>query len=142
MALPPAAPIPSALRRFLEGVNYATLATLAGDGTPHQAVVWYRLRDDDRLLVNSRAGRRWPAELLADPRCALAVTDRNDPFAWVGVQGVVENVVDDVAIAREDIVALAERYGEASESTVTRFRSEPRVSFHIRVVSIHDHLDD
>jgi len=142
MDLPPAVPIPPALRQFLEAPSYAVLSTLGVDGTPHQAVVWYRLDDDDRVLVNSSAGRRWPAELRADSRCALAVIDRHDPFAWVGVQGIVETVVDDVETARDDIVALAERYGEATDSSIARFRSQPRISFRIRVVGIHDHLED
>jgi len=142
MDLPAPVPIPPALRRFLDAPNYAALSTLGEDGTPHQAVVWYRLDDDDRVLVNSSAGRRWPTELLADPRCALAVIDRHDPFAWVGVQGVVEAVVEDVEDARADIVALAHRYGEVTQDSVARFRSQPRISFRIRVVAIHDHLED
>lgn len=142
MDLPAAEPIPPALRRFLDAPNYATLSTVGEDGTPHQAVIWYRLEADERVLVNSRVGRRWPTELLADPRCALAVIDRDDPFAWVGVQGVVEGVVEDVEAARDDIVALAERYGEATAESVARFRSQPRISFRIRVVGIHDHLED
>ncbi len=142
MHLPPPVEVPPTLRRFLEAANYAVLATVGDDGTPHQAVIWYRLDGDDSVLVNSRIGRRWPTELLADPRCSLAVIDRHDPFAWVGVQGAVERVIDDVETARDDIVALAERYGEATDETVARFRSQPRISFRIRIVGIHDHLED
>jgi PPOX class probable F420-dependent enzyme len=142
MDLPPAVPIPPALRRFLEAPNYASLATAGADGAPHQAIVWYRLDPDDRVVVNSRQGRRWPTELLADGRCSLAVIDGADPFAWVGIQGLVESVVDEVEAARDDIVALAERYGEATASSVATFRSQPRISFRIRVVGIHDHLED
>jgi len=142
MDLPPPVSIPAALRSFLEAPNYATLATLGPDGSPHQAVVWYRLDADDRVLLNSRVGRRWPTELLADPRCSLAVTDGVDPFRWVGVQGVVERVIDAVEPARDDIVALAERYGEADADSVASFRSQARISFRLRVVGIHDHLED
>lgn len=142
MALPPPVSIPAALRQFMEAPHYATLATAGPDGTPHQAVVWYRLDPDDRVLLNSRIGRRWPTELLADPRCALAVTDATDPFRWVGVQGVVETVADDLEPARDDIVALAERYGEGDAETVASFRSQARISFRVRVVGIHDHLED
>ena len=115
---------------------------MGADGTPHQAVIWFRLEDDGRILVNSRAGRRWPTELQADRRCALAVTDRNDPFTWVGVQAEVEAVIDDVAAARDDIVALSVHYGEFSADSEARFRSQPRISFRLRIVGAHDHLDD
>ena len=138
----PAAELTDRVRAFLRNPNYATLATIGADGTPHQAVIWFRLEDDGRILVNSRAGRRWPRELQADRRCALAITDRNDPFTWVGVQAEVDEVVDDVAAAREDIVALSVHYGEFSEDGAARFRSQPRVSFRLRIIGAHDHLDD
>jgi PPOX class probable F420-dependent enzyme len=126
---------------FLAEPNYATLATVGADGEPHQAVIWFRLDEDGSILVNSRAGRRWPAELQGDRRCALAVTDRNDPFRWVGLQAVVESVVDDVEVARQDIVALSAHYGEFSPESAARFRSQARISFRLRMTGIHDHLD-
>jgi PPOX class probable F420-dependent enzyme len=130
------------IRDFLKDPNYATLSTLGEDGAPHQAVIWFQLEDDGRILVNSRAGRRWPTELGRDGRCSLAVTARNDPFTWVGVQAQVEAVIDDVAVAREDIVALSVRYNDFSPEGAARFRSQPRISFRLRIVGIHDHLDD
>lgn len=130
------------VRAFLAKPNYATLATVDADGEPHQAVIWFRLEDDGRILVNSRAGRRWPRELQADARCSLAITDRDDPFTWVGLQAIVDSVVEDVEVAREDIVALSVHYGEFSEAGAARFRSQPRISFHLRVVGAHDHLED
>lgn len=130
------------IREFLAKPNYATLASVGTDGTPHQAVIWFRLEVDGRILINSRAGRRWPTELQADRRCALAITDRNDPFTWVGVQAEVDAVIDDVEVAREDIVALSVHYGEFSVDSEKRFRSQPRISFRLRIVGAHDHLDD
>ena len=72
----------------------------------------------------------------------LAVFWKDDPNRWVGLAGTVDEVVDDVVRAREDIVALADRYGDANPATIARFRSEPRVSFLIRIERVHDHLED
>ena len=130
------------VRAFLAEPNYATLATVGADGEAHQAVIWFRLEEDGSILVNSRAGRRWPAELQVDRRCSLAVTDRSDPFKWVGLQAVVESVIDDVEVAREDIVALSVHYSDFSPEGAARFRSQPRISFRLRIVGTHDHLDD
>ena len=91
--------------------------------------------------MNSRTGRRWPSELQGDRRCALAVTDRNDPYTWVGVQAEVEAIDDEIERARDDIVALSVHYGEFSDEGAARFRSQPRVSFRLRIVGFHDHLD-
>ena len=129
------------VRAFLAEPNYATLATVGTGGEPHQAVIWFRLDADGSILVNSRTGRRWPAELRANPRCSLAVTDRADPFKWVGVQAIVDTVVDDVDVAREDIVALSVHYDDFSPESAAQFRSQPRISFRLRIVGTHDHLD-
>ncbi len=142
MDLPPPAILSGRVRAFLEQPLYPTLATLGADGEPHQAVIWYRLEPDDRILVNSRTPRRWPAELRRDRRGSLAIPDLSDPFNWVGLQTVVETVIDDVAQARDDIVALAERYDEADDESVARFRTQERISFRLRIVAVHDHLEE
>ena len=142
MDLPPAAHLSDAVRVFLEQPLYPVLATVGEDGVPHQAVIWYRLEPEGRILVNSRMPRRWPTELQRDGRAALAVTALEDPFRWVGLQVVVEEVIDDVGPAREDIVALAVRYAEDDEESVARFRTQQRISFRLRIVAVHDHLDD
>lgn len=130
------------VRAFLDEPHFASLGTAGADGAPHQAVIWYRLDPDGRLTINSREGRRWPADLKRDPRCSLAVFWGEDPNRWVGITGVLDDVVEDVEQARDDIVALAVRYGDATPSSVATFRSQQRVSFRIRIVGIHDHLQD
>ncbi len=142
MPSPRSIELTEAVRAFLAAPHFAVLATAGEDGTPHQAVIWYRLEADDRILVNSRAPRRWPAELQREPRCSLAVMDEADPFRWVGLAGIVETVIDDVEQAREDIVELAIRYHDAAPERVAAFRTQPRVSFRIRLFAVHDHLED
>jgi PPOX class probable F420-dependent enzyme len=142
MDLPPPAALSDRVRSFLAQPLYPSLATIGTDGAPHQAVIWYRLEPDDRILVNSRNPRRWPGDLRRDGRASLAVTALDDPFRWVGLQTVVEEVIDDVPTAREDIVALAVRYREDDPGTVARFRSQDRISFRLRIVAVHDHLEE
>ena len=65
----------TATRTFLGRPGlYATIATIDADGSPRQAVIWYRV-DGDEIVINSLVGRRWPANLLRDPRIAVAVHD-------------------------------------------------------------------
>ena len=142
MDLPPPAALSDRVRQFLERPLYPVLGTSGADGEPHQAVIWYRLEPDGRILVNSRAPRRWPDELRRFGRASLAFTDLEDPMRWVGAQAVVEEVIDDVERARDDIVALAVRYGEADDGSVAAFRSQARISFLLRITAIHDHLED
>jgi PPOX class probable F420-dependent enzyme len=130
------------VRAFLEEPHFASLATVRNDGSAHQAIIWYRRDPDGRILVNSREGRLGPANLKRDPRVSLAVFWSEDPNRWVGLSGVVDDVIEDVARAREDICELAARYCSASPSTLATFRSQPRVSFHLRIERVHDHLED
>ena len=137
-------PLPDAIRRFLEHPHVASVGTVDDDGGPRQAVAWYRLEPDGRILLNSRTPRRWCNNLLRDPRVALSVIDGVDPYRWIGITGVVDEVVDDVERARDDIVALAHRYHPEGPSarSIAMFRRQPRVTFLVRVTGIHDHLED
>lgn len=145
MAAPssPAASLTAQQREFLRAPRVASIATLDPDGAPRQAVTWYDLLPDDRILLNSRQGRRWPANLQRDRRLAIAVVDR-DGSAWLGLTAHVDEVVREVERARDDIVALAHRYQpEGPEpSSIVTFRSQQRVTFLIRIDDIHDHLED
>jgi PPOX class probable F420-dependent enzyme len=130
------------VRAFLDQPHFASLATVRADGSTHQAIIWYRLEPDGRVLVNSREGRLWPANMQRDPRVSLAVFWAEDPNRWVGLTGTVDAVVEDVERARDDICELAARYGDDTPSTLASFRSQPRVSFLIRIQRVHDHLED
>ena len=132
------------VRAFLEHPMVASIASVDPDGTPRQAVVWYRLEPDGRILVNSRTPRRWCLNLLREPRVALSVVDHHDLYRWIGLTAEVDEVVDDVERARDDIVALAHRYRPEgpTASAIAAFRSQPRVTFLLRVTGVHDHLED
>ncbi len=133
-----------AVRAFLERPLFASVASLDPDGTPRQAVAWYRLEPDGRILVNSRTPRRWCLNLMERPRVALSIIDGGDGYRWIGLTGTVDEVIEDVERAREDIVALAHRYHPEgpSESLIATFRRQPRVSFLVRITGVHDHLED
>ena len=127
--------------------RFAILATLDPDGTPRQAVIWYRLDPDGRITVNSAEGRRWPANLRRDPRCSLAVVDGADGYAFVAVTGRVAEVIDDQDIAQADIAALARSYHadepeKAERLIAAHFRTQQRVSFRVEILAAHDHLED
>jgi PPOX class probable F420-dependent enzyme len=138
------APLSAAHRTFLEAPNVVAIATVDPDGAPRQTVAWFRLEPDGRILLNSRTPRRWCLNLLRDPRIALSIVDGVDPYRWLGLTGVVDEVVEEVKQARDDIVALAHRYHPEgpSASSIAAFRTQPRVTFLVRVLGVHDHLED
>lgn len=129
---------------FLSDRNFVTIATLDDDGAPRQAVAWYALQGDGRILLNSRHPRRWCENLLRDRRVGLAITSTSDPYRWIGITGIVDEVIEDLGRARDDIVALGRRYGDngtIDPKQEAAFRSQPRVSFLVRITGVHDHLE-
>ena len=128
------------VRDFLAQTHFASLATISESGAPNQAVIWYRLEADGRVMLNSREGRRWPANLRRDERANLAVFWGEDPNRWVGLTCRVDEIDDDLERARDDIVALAHRYDDLG--SIPAFREQQRVTFRLRIVRVHDHLED
>jgi PPOX class probable F420-dependent enzyme len=131
-------------REFLEQPLFAALATLDADGAPRQAVIWYRVEDDGRILINSRIGRRWPSNLVRDGRVSFAVTDPQDGYAWLGFTGRVEAIDDDPARALADIEALAWRYHPdgPDPADLASYAAYPRITFRIAIDRVHDHLEE
>jgi PPOX class probable F420-dependent enzyme len=127
--------LPSEVLDFLRTPHrYAVLATIDPDGRPRQVLVWYRLVGDT-IVVNSLVGRRWPTNLIRDPRITLTVSDGHD---WVSLDGRV-SVVADQAVAQADIAAMARAYetpAEAAES-IARFASQQRISFRVTPERFH-----
>ncbi len=137
--------LPDRVRAFIAAPGrFATLATLDAAGAPRQAVVWYRLDPDGLLMINSADGRCWPANMRNDPRVALAITRAGDGYRWVGIDAEVVEIVDDQAVAQADIADLARRYHADDpvevEASLARFQAQRRVTFRLRITSLHDHL--
>ena len=81
-----AIPIPGDVRELLDAPNYVHLATLRADGSPRNWVVWVGLEDDHILVCTS--GAIWKAkDVRRDPRVALSVTDRANPYRMAAIQG-------------------------------------------------------
>ena len=113
------------VRDYLAEPRHAVLATLAADGSPHQAVVHY-LPTADGLVVNGRPGRRWATNLRRDPRVSVVVHDHDRPLHWVGIKGAAA-VTAEAEEAVSDAMTIAARYGEDPEE----YRNLERVSFAI-----------
>ncbi len=131
------------IRAFLEQPLFAAVATTDANGAPRQAVIWYGLESDGRILINSRVTRFWPANLGRDGRVSLAVLGP-DGYSWVGLTGHVDAVDDDPARALADIEALAWRYhpGGPDPDDLASYRAYPRITFRIAIDRVHDHLED
>ena len=119
--------LPDTVRAFLDERRFATLATIAPDGTPQLTVMWY-LRRGDTIVFNTETGRRKERNLRRDQRVALCV---EDGYRYVSFNGTV-SVVDDQTIAHADIRELTARYADPGTEDAfydRNFRDCERVSY-------------
>ncbi len=78
----------SEVKRLLDRRNFAHLATVMSDGSPHSAAVWVR-REGDRILVCTDEGSVKARNTLRDPRVAISAFDLNDPYVQAQLRGRV-----------------------------------------------------
>lgn len=82
-----------AARTLLDGKNFATVATLMPDGSPHTSVVWVG-REGDTVVFSTRGDRQKARNLARDPRVSLSILDAEDPYRALDIRGRAE-LVDD-----------------------------------------------
>jgi PPOX class probable F420-dependent enzyme len=93
------------IRSLLERPNVAHLATLLPDGSPHSVPLWVRL-EGGRVAFFTQPGSRKARNLERDPRVAISVVDRDNPYAMGQVRGrVVETLTGDAALEVIDRLA-------------------------------------
>ncbi len=93
--------------RFLQEPNYAVVAALREDGSPHQTIVWVDW-DGDHVLLNLNTWRAKLQHMENDGRVSVLVLDRDDPYRWIGIEGMVVETTEEGAA--EHIVKQAGVY--------------------------------
>ncbi|RZS41329.1 PPOX class probable F420-dependent enzyme [Herbihabitans rhizosphaerae] len=80
-------------RDLLDGKNFATIATLNEDGSPHTSVIWVT-SDGDDVLFTTRADRRKARNVARDPRVSISLFDTANPYRTSDIRGIAELVED------------------------------------------------
>jgi PPOX class probable F420-dependent enzyme len=83
-----AIPIPDKIRHIVDGRNFAHLATVMSDGSPHSAPVWIG-REGDRLIVCTDENSVKGKNTRRDPRVAISIVDMGDPYSEAQLRGRV-----------------------------------------------------
>ncbi len=104
--------IPGDAYHLLEGKNFAHVATLMPDGSPQVTPVWIG-HQGDIVTFNTAEGRLKPNNLRRDPRVGISVTNSENQYEALLIQGHVTEVTQEGA--DDDINALAKRYIGADE---------------------------
>jgi PPOX class probable F420-dependent enzyme len=127
-----AAALTDRARELLAGTNFAFIAELMEDGSPHVSPVWIDL-DGDLILLNTAKGRHKEANLRRDGRIAISISPLGEPYEHVDIRGhVVEIREGDAAVA--DIDRLGKKYRGWDRYPLGE--GEERVSFLIEPTSV------
>ncbi|HVB09834.1 MAG TPA: PPOX class F420-dependent oxidoreductase [Bacillota bacterium] len=100
-------PLSAKARAMLEAPNIGHLATLMRDGSPQVSPVWVDT-DGSHVLVNTAAGRIKWRNIRRDPRVAIDVTERDNPYQMLTIRGRVVEVRSEGAVSHID--KLAKKY--------------------------------
>ena len=121
-------------RGILEGANFASVATMMGDGSPHASTIWIDIDGDD-VLFNTAEGRVKTANIRRDPRVSISVFDDRDPYQQVVIHGTVVDMTHVGADAHID--RLAKKYLGVDEYP-WRDPQEQRVIVRVRPSRVSD----
>jgi PPOX class probable F420-dependent enzyme len=92
---------------LLTGANFVHLATLMPDGSPHSIAVWAGVHDHKPCFFTQPSSQK-ARNLDRDPRLAMSVVDRTNPYRTARVRGRVATVVTGAAaLAIIDDLAVA-----------------------------------
>ena len=93
--------------KLIEDKNLAFVATLMKNDSPQITPVWIDLVDGI-ILVNTAEGRVKQKNVSRDPRVAISIVDRNNPYNMVTIRGsVIEQTTDG---ADKHIDKMAKKY--------------------------------
>ena len=118
--------------KLIEGRNFAHLATISNDGSPHVAPVWID-HDGDVILINTAMGRIKQKNTTNDPRVSISIVDQNNPYTRVTIKGKVTQQTKQGADAHID--KLAKKY-TGSDKYQNRQPGEQRVILRIEPLSV------
>ena len=72
---------------------FAQLATLNPDGSPQVTPVWVDY-DGTHVLINTAKGRVKAKNLAREPRVAISLSDPDNPYRYLGIQGRVVGMTE------------------------------------------------
>jgi PPOX class probable F420-dependent enzyme len=97
-------PVPAEL---FGGGHVVHLTTLRGDGAPQSRPVWTIVHDGNVVFFTQPSSPK-ARDIARDPRVALSVTDRANPYRSAWLRGRVARVV-----AGDDALAIIDRISDA-----------------------------
>lgn len=123
-----AANIPEKFTDLFKKKAFAHLGTIMPDGSPQVTPVWCDF-DGAHIRINTAKGRVKDKNMRRNTKVALAIMDPDNPYRYLGVRGVVDEITEQGADAHID--SLAKKY-LGQDKYPFRRPGEVRVMYKIR----------
>jgi len=122
------ATIPDNFKDLFGKKAFAHLGTVMPDGSPQVTPVWCDF-DGKHIRINSAKGRVKDKNMRRNKRVAMAIMDPDNPYRYLEVRGVVDEITEQGADAHID--SLAKKY-LGLDKYPNRRPGEVRVVYKIR----------
>lgn len=99
--------VPESKRDLLERPIVVTLTTVMPDNSPQSTPVWFSF-DGTHIWINTARGRQKDRNMLERPVVSVLSVDPENPYRYLEVRGVVDEVTEDGAV--DHINYLSGRY--------------------------------
>ncbi len=121
---------PETHRDLLDG-QFASLATIGGNGFPQMTEIWF-LHDEGELKLSLNTARLKTRNLQRDPKCSLMLLDVANPYRYLEVRG-------NARVEPDDDYAFARRLGAKYDAdlSVHDQPGETRVVITIEPVNVY-----
>lgn len=131
--------IPEAYYDLLSAPNFVTLVTLMPDGQPQASVLWSSF-DGEHVVLNTARGRQKDKNLAHDPRVTVIAYDRENPYRYIEIRGIAEDITNEGALEHINSLSLAYRGYEDYYKNMPQLRGvEQRMKFKIKPLRVVAH---
>lgn len=110
------------VRDFIAAGKSLQLATLDKDGAPRLVTMWYGIRDDGKIVIETFEKAQKVMNIRRDPRIAVLLEDGTtyDQLRGVSIQGTAEIIEDPEQVHGVMRLVLGRNHPEMDESTLDK----------------------
>ena len=123
---------------LLSGKNFASLATIMPDGTPHVTHVWIDHDLENHILINTAIGRLKERNIRRNNKVAISIINNSNPYETASIMGVVVDTT--TKGAQEHFNKLSKKYINLEKYPISNpheeraiLRIKPRKIFYVSI---------
>lgn len=128
--------IPDSHMDLMGAPVFATIVTMMPSGQPQASVVWWSY-DGKHIWINSADGRQKNRNMERNSRVTLLAIDPKDPYRYIEIRGVVDEITKEGWLEHINSLSLAYRgYEDYYKNSPEKRGVETRTIYKIKPVRV------